>query len=141
MDPGKRFHLEAICIEKDGYIEGIGDDEKDIDRLKRLRYIPVGKKEISMELLGHPKIVEILESAFAPFRCEVKYWGGPIKYIIFKLFDKDGNSLGVARKEKMGVMRNPEKLKFQIFGIRNQLKKEQGIEFSMSDEMIERMIG
>jgi len=99
------------------------------------------KGHISMELLGHPKIVEILESAFAPFRCEVKYWGGPIKYIIFKLFDKDGNSLGVAKKEKMGVMRNPEKLKFQVFGIRNQLKKEQGLEFSISDEVIERMIG
>jgi len=94
-----------------------------------------------MEPLGHRKVKEILESAFSPFQCEVKYWGGPKKYIIFKLSDKNGNLLRAAKKEKVRLMLTPEKLREWVFDFRNQLKKEQRLEFSISDEMIESMIG
>ena len=94
-----------------------------------------------MDPLGHCKVKEILESAFSPFHCEVKYWGGSTKYMIVKLSDKSSNFLGAAKKGKVGLMLTPKRLRAWVFDFRNQLKKEQGLKFSVSDEMIESMIG
>ena len=92
-----------------------------------------------MKKLEHDKVREILESAFLPLQCEVKYSIGN-KYITFQLSDKDGKLFGPLKKQETQVMRNPSRLKFWVFHMRKQLKQEQGLKFSTSDEMINRII-
>ena len=105
-------------------------------------------KGISMNKVEYRQIKKVLESAFLPLNCKVKYWKrlrNKYEYISFGLSDSNGNPVELKprweQSQKIQVMCIPERLKFWVFHFRNHLRKEHSLEFSISDEMIEKMIG